>query len=635
MVLPFVEVSHLPQSTSFYSAVLQPLGLCYLSTDREQTSSIGTVTYGYKPGALGQDRPIPILQLREAAHPLEPLKFSSLVLTAPSHDAVVDFHACGLDANPWLRIQQNDDGSPAYPGPSGRPRLGIDGGVSRATICDLDGNMMEVIYPPPSGGSRPATYNGVPIRQTQSNRDEAVRILDWNYDVAARSVRAASHHSSTTSSHRSQALTQLPVRPRYPSSRSNPAGSVVSAAMSQRAHSRHSDDAEPAAEPSVSPRQSSTKSSLNTTNVVGALLGVAAGAVAGAAFMHGMVNKEKERRPRHEQDHPMLPRRSTYPEKLPRAPHHSDRHSAYGDYPPRVAALPYPQDYDYGRPRAPYQEDYPPQPLPYQGGYAPQPVPYHDEYAPRTMPNYAPRTMLPVEDDDSTSESEDEVPPEPHRRPVHYLTEKSHHSTAPKSTTRSTARSVARSRAIVDDEDEAYDTRSRHSSKHKTGRAPSTRPRSEAPVSRALAINDEDRHSRAVSRHTTAPKSTHSQARSHRPQYDHDRDSYFSAKSRRSGATTRQQPPVPELVEQEIVTRSRSGSRVTTTKLAYQQGRPVTMDRSSKAPSRVSARNIGLPMSNLGSSHANWDDDMDSVAPSDSISCIGSKTSRRSRRARA
>lgn len=41
--------------------------------------------------------------------------------------------------------------------------------------------------------------------------------------------------------------------------------------------------------------------------------------------------------------------------------------------------------------------------------------------------------------------------------------------------------------------------------------------------------------------------------------------------------------------------------------------------------SHLSARNVALPGSFVGSSHANWDDDGQSIAPSDSISCIGSK----------
>jgi hypothetical protein len=51
----------------------------------------------------------------------------------------------------------------------------------------------------------------------------------------------------------------------------------------------------------------------------------------------------------------------------------------------------------------------------------------------------------------------------------------------------------------------------------------------------------------------------------------------------------------------------------------------------SRTHSLVSARNVALPPSGVGTSHAQWDDggDADSVAPSDSISCAGSR--RRSR----
>ncbi|CAM1503717.1 Fc.00g013080.m01.CDS01 [Cosmosporella sp. VM-42] len=615
MVLPFVEVSHLASSTSFYSTVLQPLGLRYLSTAREPPLSVGTVTYGFKGRDLGQDEDVPILQIREASHPLEPLKRSSLVLTAPSRAAVADFHASGLNANPWLRIQDNED----YPGPS-LSRLGSDGGVSRATIRDLDSNTMEVLYPPPTARSHPATHNGVPVRQTQSTRGEATRILDWNYDVASRSARSISHHSSSSSSHhsqaQSQARSQAPPRSRFTPSHAGPSGSVASGAMTRRPVSRHSDDAEPLPEPSISPRQSSSKSSLNTTNVVGALLGVAA--VAGAALTYTMVSREKERKPRHDLEHPTLSRRATYPEKLPSTHEHHERN--YGDYPPKT--LPYQQDFDYGPPRISYPDNYPPRHLPFQDNYAPQKLPFQDEYVPRKTPyqDYATREVD-SEDDDS----DEQTPPEPQRQPVQYLTQRSHHG----STARSTTKSVPRSRVVED----TYDVRSRHSSKHTSSRAPSVRSRSEIPISRApLMIADADQVSHTGSRQ---PKSSHYQARSHRPHYDPERDSYFSARSRRSSATaTPRQSREPEVIEHEVVRRSRSGSRVTTAKISVSGGRPVVVGRSSRAPSRVSARDIELPMSGVGSSHANWDDDMESVAPSDSISCIGSKTSRRSRRTR-
>ena len=85
-------------------------------------------------------------------------------------------------------------------------------------------------------------------------------------------------------------------------------------------------------------------------------------------------------------------------------------------------------------------------------------------------------------------------------------------------------------------------------------------------------------------------------------------------------------PDIPDM-------RSRTGSRYNVSRRAsgpeYQH-----MGYPGKAQSYVSAKNIALPMSGVGSSHAQWDDDMVSVAPSDSISCIGTKPSRRSRKIR-
>lgn len=51
----------------------------------------------------------------------------------------------------------------------------------------------------------------------------------------------------------------------------------------------------------------------------------------------------------------------------------------------------------------------------------------------------------------------------------------------------------------------------------------------------------------------------------------------------------------------------------------------VGTDHHNGSLTQISARCIPLPGSHVGSSHANWDDDARSIAPSDSISCIGSK----------
>ena len=62
---------------------------------------------------------------------------------------------------------------------------------------------------------------------------------------------------------------------------------------------------------------------------------------------------------------------------------------------------------------------------------------------------------------------------------------------------------------------------------------------------------------------------------------------------------------------------------------SHVSARNIELPMSRVGSSHVSARHIGLPVSGIGSSHAGWDDDNVSVAPSDSISCVGSKMSRR------
>jgi hypothetical protein len=100
-----------------------------------------------------------------------------------------------------------------------------------------------------------------------------------------------------------------------------------------------------------------------------------------------------------------------------------------------------------------------------------------------------------------------------------------------------------------------------------------------------------------------------------------------SARSRRSGSTIRALPAPAS--QSHVVSRSRAGSRVATTTIKIPVGaaNPPLLQR---AGSYTSARRIPLPPSGVGSSRAGWDNDLESVAPSDSISCVGS--SRRSSR---
>jgi hypothetical protein len=751
MTVPFVEVSHLASSSSFYSATFQILGLRYLNESRDPSSSIGTVTYGLTAGvtktggkhrqALTDGRgeeikgPQPVLQIREVSRPFDPVRISTVVIAVPAPGQIVDFYETALTANPWLAIQT--DGDPIYPGgPSPRARLGIDGGETprRATVRDLDGNTIQVVY-----------------RQPTCPRDYYGRVIEWTYDGATHSTYTTTTHTTHKIHTRNRSLSQPQLQP----------VASAPAEMAQRAAARPEKEDEPV---SVSPRQSSNNNGLSTTTVVGAILGVAA---AGAALTYGFAShaaKERERKPRQEYEAqaPQLPRRSTFPEKAPPVHklHHEERRTVYGDHPPNASqyppkALPYRGHGGFPPPEV-YPEGYPFQQN-MQNDYAPRKMSHHNSYPPKNL-GYT--------EEDSSEDSPDEPP----LRQIQYLTQVPYNEENPwtsdprarsrsrtrsvaKSTarsvaaksaapstrtvTKSTARSIAPSRALSPSQapDEGYETtrsrrpsrhpedayefaetRSRHSSRvrddgfeprsrrssrpppsdvydrrsrrssrpppedgfersRRSSRPPVTekprsmRARSEAGVSRSKSVvladdlqseapfnrKYDDRQSHAGSR---PPKSSRSVVRGNRPTYDDER-TYVSSRSRPSSRAPRRSsrtevdddimeaPEVPEVpdapeipldpniyeVPDDMMPRGQARSRYNAPRMAsgpeYQH-----MGFPGKAQSYISARDVCLPMSGVGSSHAEWDDDMVSVAPSDSISCVGMKPSRRSRKIR-
>jgi hypothetical protein len=102
-----------------------------------------------------------------------------------------------------------------------------------------------------------------------------------------------------------------------------------------------------------------------------------------------------------------------------------------------------------------------------------------------------------------------------------------------------------------------------------------------------------------------------------------ERDGYVSAHTHRPSNTMRMPAPMPS----QPATRSKSGSRITATATP-----PPSSRLTSRGNSYIPARNEPLPASRVGRSRADWDDDADSIAPSDSVSCIGSRRSGRSYR---
>lgn len=549
-MLPYLDVIDLPQSTSFFSAVCQPLGLRYISSSTipggGEDSNLRSVTFGASPAH-------PLFQIRQAAdpppsQPPAPLKRSRVVLSAPSADAVRDIHAFALRAHPESASSIRPT-EPNSEDPSQEPGI-------QASITDLDGNKMAVVYLPPPNYDR--HYSGDTFRRTQSTDKEAASIMSWNYDVASSS---ASHVS-----------TRLPVARR--------SSAVEDPLLDDRPYTtmmRHtytSTTSVPSAAPSI--RESSK--GLTTAGIAGVIgMSAAVGAVAGAALTYNLTMREKARAPRQEFDPapPPFSRRSTFPDPAP-----YPRESNYIEVERTVEKIRgYPEDVF--------------------GTYRPSGGPTHIARYGRAGGS-PPRTIV--------STSRDEIDYDEGRRGRHH----------PPSS----------------------------SSSHRLHR-PRTRSES-APRSRAAApllLTDTEHRSFTGSSHERAPIPPPSRV-SVRRAATYDEETYVSARSRRSSSTVR--PPAPSgviaLPPPPIGSHSHhshsgsvrgpgsSHSRASTIKApavkSYVSARNVPLPMS-----HVSARNVPLPPSRVGSRRgSSWEDedgDADSVAPSDSISCVGSRRSGR------
>lgn len=514
-MLPFVEVKHLPTSSSFYSTVLQPLGLRYISAADPIFSPSGSpsITYGSAAGPS-----VPVLELRQVTPTAErPLKRSRVVFSASSPSTVRSFQQKVTQADSRYLLGQS-------PGTTSDDwQLPV-----KATEVDLDGNIMDIVYIPPP--QYPDGYSGSTVRRTSSSEGDISRIMTWNYDVATSEAP------------------RTPAGPLTPGSSSMVSRHEESSPVVRRTITRTSTTffEPPAAptQPTLSARQNS--SGLTAGAVVGTLLGVAAASAAiGAGVAYGAMKHERQRS---EAEAPSFQRRSTYPEPL--------------------------------GPRSQYSE------------YGPGPRDYGMSMA--------------------------------DRRPPPTLLTRYPHSQSPRNG------------------DSIYDDgRSRHSSRYQPSGASLVRTHSEAPSQRRpLLLTDAEHgsHVSSSSKHTArtsemdnvilAPRSQVSQASGARSKYTAppaDRDSYVSSRSHRTASTVRGPTPMQPTVQTElssVVSRPKTASRVSRRADSYASAREGPV----RAASHVSGRNVALPMSGVGSSRAGYEqeDDLCSIAPSDSISCIGS-----------
>lgn len=537
-MLPYVQVSHLPSSASFYSAVTHPLGLCFIS------ASPGSVAYGTASPAA-PSATTPAFEVRAIKDRTLDIKPARLVLSACSPSVVDDFYAAALRANPELEVAGG--------------AVSHDPSAPSAQIQDLDGNIMSVVYIPPADGQ--ARPGGSTVRRTQSTSNEASRILDWNMDVAtSRSGTRAGSGSST-------AVTRRPGDQEDPyvvHRRSVTTTSTVEAAPS--------------------PRES--PSGLSSGGVIGTVLGaVAAGAAIGGALTYMTMRNQRENAPRQEFDAPVFQRRSTFPDPYP------DYKPRYVERERMVEKIHYPDQYSQAR------------------------GPRH--YPPSAFPNRYPQLG-------GVSREVEELDDRSSRLSARQ-------SAGGRTRTRSETGSIRRPLMITD-----VEHRSQAGSRHSTNLLPEADEWSRAPskqsVPRSIRRDPEvETYLSSQSRRTERTDRSESTIRPSK-QSVHDTAQPVTygdipirsrapsrAPTKASAAPSRHstvQPPARSVAPSAAATKtghpvSRTGSHVS--------ARKVPVPGSHAGFSKVSARNIPLP-----ESHADWDDN-DSIAPSDSISCIGSR----------
>lgn len=388
---------------------------------------------------------------------------------------------------------------------------------------------MAVVGPNEHPSAEPVHYTGLPVRKTQSTRDEATRILDWNYGVASATPSASDPLTPPHASSRTQRRASMP-----PSSTIQPYPVHLN-----HTHADAGAERSPPANRHDDVRRDS-ENSISTSTVIGALLGAAAG----AALTYGFVSDQRGRATSQEvRAPPALARRATYPEHR----HIDDSRSQYS---------------------------------------------HRSDDRTVVCKRLSSTTRYPdVEEDWRAAWGSPK-----------WMT----HSKYPPSASRS-ALIAPRWSHEAGGEREA---RSRPESRAPRSRVGAPRSVSASPRERAPSVGDGwDRRSHASGDVATrrSEYGPHREQRVNGFRYgppSREEDSFVSARTHRTSSST-QRPPAARS-RNEAPHRSNTGGRV------------------SGAAERLAAS----PASRLGSRRSRWEDDVGSLAPSDSISCVGSKTSR-------
>ncbi|KAI0475189.1 hypothetical protein GGR56DRAFT_694763 [Xylariaceae sp. FL0804] len=594
--LPFVPVSDLAPSASFYAAATQPLGLRYISAD---SSSIVF-------GDASSTPHVPVFAVRKAPG----AGTSRLALSAHSPSAVSAFHAAALRARPDLvQITEGGDGVSNFSRP--------DDTADCAGIPDLDGNIMEVVYN--GSPNYPSIYHGI----SHSSSREVSRVLDWNRAAAP---SGASQYQ---------------------------AGSVATTRPATTVRAR--DDAQPTllrrsvttSTLEVSPQHQQQKSGSSTGSRVatGAVLGTVLGAAIGGAITYTMMRSDRERAPRQEFDVAADPR---VPGVLPRPPIFQ-RRSTYPDPYPAYAQ---PRYVEVERTVERIHYDDPTYPPSSSRKYYPPPS-FLARYSAIDGPPPPPRSRTFEEIDDRSSRSR--------RRPLSYYADGGSGSGRSRARGRSEAGGDARRPLMIADAGSSSPSfSSKHGgaaprlllaeSEHRSSHAGGSSSRHSGARSRAYpedegegenevvaeyrsraAPSSSSRHTSAASSKRTLPPAASSLSSSH---HHHSHHHSSHASSRHTGRSPKAETYVSERSSARTVrpaatvvkaggsaepsavllpVRSRAGSA---------SSRKSHHVSAAAAPTYVSARDLPLPASDVLTKA----DDEESLAPSDSISCVGTSS---------
>ncbi|KAH9883352.1 hypothetical protein F4778DRAFT_775274 [Xylariomycetidae sp. FL2044] len=516
--------------------------------------------------------PLPVFEVKKVtgADHLAPFKPSRIVFSAPSPSVVSDFCAAAKRASPTSLISRGLGGSAERgndPNFPG-PHGAPSGGESEsAQITDLEGNIMEVVYV--NSPQDPSGYGGSTVRRTQSTTKEVSRILDWNLEVATQASGSVAGSAAVGGPAAGRGLEGEPF-------------------LLRRSVTTSTVEASPPQNPD----------GISASTVVGTVLGVAVGAAVGGALTYTMMRKDRSHAPHQVYDAPpTFQRRATFPDPYP------DHRPKYVEVERTVERIHYPEQFP------PSSRKYPPPSFMARYSQVDGPTRSRtlDEVDDRASRHTSRNTASRARGRSETGSKRQPLMIADHE---YVSAVGSKHSNAPK--------------LLVDAEHPSHGGTSLSRILDPQG----LEYRGSCAASRASKALSKQYHHEPAPEHRSHASSHHTSSRHHRPP---EAETYVSTRSKRSASTIRPAAPLVMAESMPLPVRSKAPSQYSSATVKPIRG--VTSSRHS----RVSARNVPLPPSTtggwedvpLGTGAADALDDVGSVAPSDSISCVGSKHSSR------